>query len=384
MSAISLLPADHHGLTPWRRAVAAVLLTIAASSATAAREYSIDILSSEFYPQLKDAWVSVINDHGVAGGYIATETIRGPYLPTRYPGPGQFQTSGGESIVFPSVVTGIDRHGTLVGNLTDASYGAAPYIFRADGSVVHPTVPNAAFYGLAGINGNGIAYGYAEIDGRSEVFTMSTSTAAGSPLPLSVPGFHHFFAFDEHLLNDRGLISVVGVPEDFAFEQRFIYDITSGQLSPISVPSGYLSPSDSLYMSASDMLFGRLLTEDGASYRYGRWAADGSFIGFFDVPTGMRSVRVNDRGEAIGLVAGQVQFFDGADWSPATIHGLDGYSIFAISDFNNRGEFVGLVENSQKFLWGYVATVPEASTWASMLGGLVLLCAATQRRRRGS
>ena len=382
MSAISLLPADHHGLTPWRRAVAAVLLTIAASSATAAREYSIDILSSEFYPQLKDAWVSVINDHGVAGGYIATETIRGPYLPTRYPGPGQFQTSGGESIVFPSVVTGIDRHGTLVGNLTDASYGAAPHLPRRR-QRRPSTVPNAAFYGLAGINGNGIAYGYAEIDGRSEVFTMSTSTAAGSPLPLSVPGFHHFFAFDEHLLNDRGLISVVGVPEDFAFEQRFIYDITSGQLSPISVPSGYLSPSDSLYMSASDMLFGRLLTEDGASYRYGRWAADGSFIGFFDVPTGMRSVRVNDRGEAIGLVAGQVQFFDGADWSPATIHGLDGYSIFAISDFNNRGEFVGRSKFAEvpvglrRYGAGGVGV-------ASMLGGLVLLCAATQRRRRGS
>ena len=75
--------------------------------------YTIDILSSDFYPALQDAWMMRINNQGVAAGYIAIDSPYGPYLATTYAGGGQFQTLGIESSTFSDIVTGINDRGDV-------------------------------------------------------------------------------------------------------------------------------------------------------------------------------------------------------------------------------------------------------------------------------
>ena len=60
---------------------ATIALAGRAAAQTGGPAYSVDILSDQYYPQLKDAWMYRINNNGVAAGYIATDGAGGPFLP---------------------------------------------------------------------------------------------------------------------------------------------------------------------------------------------------------------------------------------------------------------------------------------------------------------
>jgi hypothetical protein len=98
-----------------------------------------------------------INNQGVAAGYIATESSRGP-LPARdlfrrRP----FQPSASNRTNTVISVTGIDDQGVVVGNPNYSDFNKPPYIAR-NGVAEYPTLPGE-FPLLDGISNAGTIYG---------------------------------------------------------------------------------------------------------------------------------------------------------------------------------------------------------------------------------
>ena len=122
-----------------------ISIAVPASSALAGpASYTIDILSTDRYPQVQDSYMMRINDQGVAAGYIATASVLGPYLPTTYAGSGQFNSLGNESVGlghYYGLVTGINDGGDVVGNVTSADGSYSPYVERG-GVVQTITLPS--------------------------------------------------------------------------------------------------------------------------------------------------------------------------------------------------------------------------------------------------
>ncbi len=153
--------------------------------------YTIDILSSDFYPALQDAWMMRINNQGVAAGYIAIDSPYGPYLATTYAGGGQFQTLGIESSTFSDIVTGINDRGDVAGVLIGATGGTA-YVYQ-HGTVSYPSPPaNLVRSLLLGLNNEDLGYGRGLDPSRhlSQVFTVTNGQS--TVLPLSAPGLTSF------------------------------------------------------------------------------------------------------------------------------------------------------------------------------------------------
>jgi hypothetical protein len=258
--------------------------------------YTIDILSADFYPQLRDSWMFRINNRGVAAGYIATQSSAGPFLPTTYAG-GQFQTLGIESTIYQLSVTGINDRGVVVGNLRDRDL--TPYVFRK-GAVEYPAFPAGfGFPLLYGVNNAGLAYSAGgDLSTRTlQVFTLSDGTV--TVLPLSAPGFPSFDTASRRL-SDAGLLAVRGYSADFSVVREFLYDIPTGTLAPVAVPTGF-DQTSILQVTGSGLVFGQAFTADFSQSQFGFWNADGSFRGFFDVPTETSSVQINNLGQAVGL-----------------------------------------------------------------------------------
>jgi hypothetical protein len=132
-----------------------------------------------------------------------------------------------------------------------------------------------------------------------------------------------------------------------------------------------------------------------AGNQLGVWGLDGSLTsllpdpgvglrrsGFFGYPTAQR----NDLGQVVAITAvGGIVLYDPgtSTWTDITpsIENLDGGIFSTIQDFNNRGQFVGLVTPPRRPGWyGYVVSpVPEPSSLALAMigiggvGGLSLL-----------
>lgn len=73
-------------MNPKRPSLAALVTAILALSCHAPGRHgqscNAEIISNDYYPQLRDAWMFRINNQGLAAGYIATAAANGPYLPT--------------------------------------------------------------------------------------------------------------------------------------------------------------------------------------------------------------------------------------------------------------------------------------------------------------
>src|SRR5262249_9540525 len=97
---------------------------------------------------------------------------------------------------------------------------------------------------------------------------------------------------------------------------------------------------------------------------------------------GLTGVRFNDLGQAMGVVDGHLMFYDGSSWTERHVLGLDGYTLASISDFNDRGEFVGLVESpAGGFSWGFVARpVPEPGSLLRAAVGLIPAAVLARRK----
>ena len=366
-------------------AIAALLALCGPTARAGEVSYQIDILSGDRYPQLKDAWMFRINNQGVAAGYIATASSSGPYLPTSYSGGGQFTSFGVQSAFYINSVTGLNDRGDAVGTLLDRNFNTTPYLYQ-NGVVSYPTFSSTADTPyLYGINNQGVAYGayFDDGDGLGKVFTATGGTATA--LALSADGFHNFDS-GSRALTDSGLLAVVGYSDDFSTSQGFVYDLAKGSLTPLALPDGFAI--FSLHkITADGVVIGEVDSEDFSVARLGSWGADGSFRGYFDLPAGMSvfGVQFNDLGQATGVVDGHLMFYDGSSWTERDVLGLDGYTLASISDFNDRGEFVGLVESpSGRFEWGFVARpVPEPGSLLLAAVGLIPLAALARRKSAG-
>lgn len=351
-----------------------------------AQPYTIDILSSEYYPQLRDSWMFFINNQGVAAGYVATESSQGPFLPATYTGGGRFQTYGIESRSYYYSVTGIDDRGFMVGNVTNQDGSQTPYIAR-NGVAEFPILPGE-FPLLDGISNAGTIYASTVYSDTNAIGVFTLRDGIVNRLPISAPGITHFFSETGRGLSNAGLLSLSGYSDNFSVFHNYLYDIPTGRLAQVAAPAGY-DRTTIRQVTGSGLVFGRAYLADGSGSRYGFWNADGSFRSFFDAPAGTFNVQINNFGQAIGLNAGRPLFFDGASWSEREVLGLNGYTLAGINDFNDRGQFVGLAFNPQQsFLWGYVATpqqpaIPEPSSAVLLALGLIgPLGGAVLRRQR--
>jgi hypothetical protein len=341
--------------------------------------YVVDILSSDYYPQLKDAYMYYINDNGLAAGYIATDTSRGPYLPATYSGGGRFTTYGLQSNIYPLSVTGLNDRGDLVGTLFDKDFNTTPFLVR-DGVVSTTGLPADASPFLYGINNAGLAYGtyFDNADGLLKVYTLTGGTV--TTLPLAAPGFSNWDSATRSL-NNAGLLGVIGYSDATFDASGFLYHLATGALDPIALPDGFASFSF-LHVLDSGLVFGEAFSADFSVDRLGFWGSDGSFLRFLDLPDGLRSssVRFNDLGQAVGLRDGHLLSFDGSSWSERNVLDLNGYTLNSISDLNNRGEFVGLVRSpAGTFEWGFVAR-PVPGPGSILLSAVGLIGLGASRR----
>lgn len=282
--------------------------------------YTIDILSGDRYPGLKDAWMYRINNQGVAAGYIATNSSSGPYLPATYTGNGQFQTYGIQSAHYFSAVTGLNDRGDVVGNLYDKDFNQTPYIIQG-GVVSYPDFPADSFPYMYGINDAGIAYGsyFDDAAGLGRVFTVAAG--AVTPLLLSAPGFNNFDS-GLHALTDSGLLGVIGYSDDFSTSQGFIDHLGTGVLTPLAMPDGFVN-FGLVRLTEAGREFGLLFNADYSITRLGSWGGDGAFLGFLDVPDGMDpyGVQFNDLGQAAAILNGSLMFYNGSSWAERDVPG---------------------------------------------------------------
>ena len=342
--------------------------------------YTIDILSSDFYPTVQSSGMTLINDQGVAAGYIATQSPDGPYSPTFYTGGGRFQTLGVESSAPSLLATGMNDRGDLVGVLGLIS-GNSPYVYQG-GAISYPVLPSSLTRAVfEGISDSGLVYGQGRDASShlSEVFTVTNGQV--TVLPLSAPGLASFRT-GAGLLSDAGLVGVTGFSQDGSISRAMLYDTTTGTLTPLALPSGYGAVS-LLQITQSGLIVGTASTALGSGSRIGFWGADGSFRGFFDAADGIANVYFNDLGQAIGFDHGQLVLYNGSSWSDPQILGLGDYLLSSISDFNDRGQFVGtVIRPSDDSLWGFVATaVPEPSSFMLQAVGIISVGVLARRRQ---
>ncbi|MBX9578944.1 MAG: PEP-CTERM sorting domain-containing protein [Gemmataceae bacterium] len=363
----------------------AALAVLLCSAPARAGYYRFDELSPRNYPSLQDCLMYVLNDNGVAAGYVALDTPYGPYLPATHTFGGPFNPIPGlSSTSYSGTATGISNTGTVVGQLG----GVTPPYYLYAGGAVRPVAggPGYTVTALRGVNPNGVAYGTGRDDaGRRQVFTTTDGTAQWHP--LEADGFTNFslpFGFAD-LMNADGLLAVRGFTLGGGPFAYYLYDTVGGGLTRLELPAGYTDfPTfDNLTPTT---LFGYLY--DGVNPgRYGEWNLDGTFAGFFDPPGGgyWDSVAVNDLGQAVGFAGGTFWTYDGTTWETGVFLGRHGAQPFVVYDLNNRGELVGgtFVPGSG-FYWGFMATptaLPEpASLSLVAAGGLGLLGFARRRK----
>jgi hypothetical protein len=346
---------------------------------TLAQTHHIDILSNQFYSQLQDAWMFNINEQGVAAGYIATQSVNGPFLPTTYHGSGQFQTYGLESAGYWGTVAGMDRHGNFGGNLSDANYDSTPYVVRNGVVEYLPFVPSDYAW-MDGMTASGIAYGsyYDEALDQGLIFTYQN----GAVQTWSQP--YQYAYTGRRMLNDRGLLGAAYYDPDSDQSYSYLFDTATATLTSLEIPAGF-DIASLRQITNADLIYGTVYTSDYSDFRQGIWNSDGTFSHYFGIDEGTFNVSAifNDLGHAISLYDDAVWRFDGAQWTAIEIDGLGDHRIFTLSDFNNRGDFVGLTSRTGSgFLWGFVAqAVPEPTT-GSVLGLLLIGSVAVRRHRR--
>jgi hypothetical protein len=371
-----------------------ISIGVPASSALAGpASYTIDILSTDRYPQVQDSYMMRINDQGVAAGYIATASVIGPYLATTYAGGGQFHSLGNESIGFGKyfgIVTGINNQGDAVGNVTNADGSYTPYVERG-GVVQTITLPSNSgtatgpgYAMVLGIGANGLAYGqYTDQNGLQQVFTTTGSVSTQFTLPNS-PFNSYFIDVTGHLMNSAGVLGIYAATPDFSSSPALLFDTKSGAVTELATPQGAVY--DDIYRVSTTGVFGSVTDASGTVLSLASWNLDGTFRGLIGVPANVPlfNVHFNDLGQAIGLTSDdQLMYFDGTNWSSRIVAGLGDYTLAAIDDFNDRGDFVGLAANGNGFEFGFVATaVPEPTSLALLGSGLIAVGAFTMRQRR--
>lgn len=355
-----------------------------AARAGATTNYTIDILSKEFYPELSDSWMTRINNQGVAAGYVATAKSGFPYLPASYSGGGNFKLFGNASGAYGGVVNAFNDHGVAAGTLNYSK----PYLYQ-NGVVSYPVLPTSfSDASLENLNNNGLAAGSA-VDNDDETYKVFlVQRGAVQVLPLGTAEFPSVFTSSK-LLSDAGLLGVTTVSPDFEVYRAMLYNTATATLAALEVPTGFVN-AGLIQITASELIFGSVSDADYSNSRYGFWNTDGSFREYLDTPDELRNISINNLGQAVGLGPNNnPYFYDGAEWRALTIPGLENYKFSQINDLNDRGEFVGLVAEvgGTGFRWGFVASpaaVPEPGSLTLAVLGLVSLGAyAKSGSRRG-
>jgi hypothetical protein len=275
----------------------------------------------------------------------------------------------------------MNDRGDVVGDLTSSNFSTTPYLY-VNGTVGYLNLPNGVEgpY-LYGINNAGFAYGalFNSSAQIGQVFTVLNGNL--TVLPLSAPGLENWDA-NPRMLSNGGLLGVYGWSSTGSVSRGFVYNLNTGSLTALAVPGGFATAFVQ-QITGSGLIYGYAQTDDGSQRRFGFWNPDGSFRGFFDAPAGSRGILFNDLGQAIGLNNGQALFYDGTTWNPLSVSGLNGYSLLRISDFNDRGQFVGLAVNpAGTWAWGFVASpVPEHSALILLACGMAGIGVYARRRR---
>ena len=358
-------------------AVSSIFLCISIPTARGGADfYSIDILSTDRYPQVQDSYMMRINDQGVAAGYIATESVVGPYLPTTYSN-GRFSSLSNQSVGlghYIGLVTGINDRGDVVGNVTNADGSYTPYVERGGvtQSITLPSnsIPASPFVsGVMGIGAGGLAYGnYIDQNGLEHIFTATGAVA--TDLAPSIPGFNQFTTDTTgHLLSSAGILGVYAFSTASEASPAFLYDTKSGSFTQLATPQGFVY--DNIYRVSTTGVFGSVTDANFNVLSLASWNLDGTFRGLIGVPSDvpLSNVHFNDLGQAIALTSDdRLMYFDGTSWSSRVVAGLGNYTLAEIDDFDDRGDFVGLASNGKGFEFGFVATaVPEPASLV-MLG----------------
>ena len=390
--------------------------------APANAQYAIDYLISPYKPGVVDSWLFGINNKGQSTGYTFQKDSSGVYVKTNviYRN-GDVKTLATTNGYFSSNVgLAINDRGDVVGN-----YQNNPTFFSASGGQTTIDIPN--FYVIArGINNSGNVlideypndptdvserfglWNTSSYRALSELDALFPNTPPPDPNDFNSgisssanaygitnlgPGNQfaagvRLFTYDPHGPND---------PDDDTYVDEFVHAfVYDGQ-------GGYkfLNP-----QTAGDNISPININSDGSVFgwegdRLGIWGADGSLSSI--LPTfagginlngygGYSSVRRNNLGQVVAVTnAGGVALYNPTlgSWSDitSTISGLGTGTFSTIQDFNDVGQFVGLVRPpGGGGVFGYVvSTVPEPGAIAllstgALSGGMIWL----RRRKPGS
>jgi probable HAF family extracellular repeat protein len=297
--------------------------------------------------------------------------------------------SGGNS---GSRAFGVSGDGSVVVGISDSAGGNEAFRWTAAAGMQplrHPLQPQIRIFRAVDISRDGtVIVGGATIEGGGMRWTEEVGSVGLGP-------FEDAQIIDAISLDGR---VIVGRSETAVEEigQAYRWEESTGVVGLGDFPGGEFDSSASAVSRDGSIIVGSSTNEFG--HEAFRWTAETGLVALGDLPGGSHhshAFGVSGDGEIIVGISTSDLGIEGFIWTSADgmrrahdvlvdDYGVDltGWHIISVRDISEDGTiFVGQAINSDGFREGFVATIPEPSTLAMIITGLLVTAPLVRRRR---